>query len=159
MTTAEKQYSRFAIEALLVESEAEGFDLEEALYEFAGVDSTMTAAQLSELLADHDDSSVITDWLYTAPQFLGIEVRSGEFIHVEGEPEARRQLKVAERFAGRSGAEVRFRAHPAFRGFLEVRDDDLHNDEIRDATYDWGRNLRHSTRLSALREKVGSSVW
>ncbi len=48
-----------------MESEAEGFDLEEALYEFAGVDSTMTAAQLSELLADHDDSSVITDWLYT----------------------------------------------------------------------------------------------
>ncbi|PZE94807.1 hypothetical protein DEI95_05130 [Curtobacterium sp. MCBD17_008] len=61
VTTAEKQYSRFAIEALLVESEAEGFDLEEALYEFAGIDSTMTAGELDQLLTDHDDSSSIRD--------------------------------------------------------------------------------------------------
>lgn len=135
VTTAEKQYSRFAIEALLVESEAEGFDLEEALYEFAGVDSTMTAGELDQLLADYDDAPSIRDWLIRT-SFLGIEVRSGEFIHVEGETEAKRQLKVARRFANRSEAEVRFRVHPAFRGFLEVRDDDLHNGEIRDATYD-----------------------
>lgn len=135
VTAAEKQYSRFAIEALLVESEAEGFDLEEALYEFAGVDSTMTSGALDELLAEHGESSTIIDWLVRT-SFLGIEVRSGEFLHVEGESEARRQLKVAKRFAERSDADVRFRVHPAFRAFLEVRDDDLHNGEIRDATFD-----------------------
>lgn len=135
VTMAEKQYSRFAIEALLVESEAEGFDLEEALYEFAGVDSTMTVTELSDLLADYSNATDIRNWLIRT-SFLGIEIKSGEFIHVEGEKEARRQLKVAERYAGRAKTSVRFRVHPAFRAFLEVRDDDLHNDEIRDATYD-----------------------
>jgi hypothetical protein len=135
ITMAEKQYSRFAIEALLVESEAEGFDLEEALYEFAGVDSTMTVDELDALLGDYENANDIRDWLIRT-SFLGIEVKSGEFIHVEGEKESRRQLKVAQRFAGRAKTDVRFRVHPAFRAFLEVRDDDLHNEQIRDATYD-----------------------
>jgi hypothetical protein len=135
ITHAEKQYSRFAIEALLVESEAKGFDLEEALYEFAGVDSTMTIGELGALLQEYENAAEIRDWLIRT-SFLGIEVKPGEFVHVEGETEARRQLKVAGRFAERSNAEVRFRVHPAFRGFLEVRDDDLHNEEIRDVTYD-----------------------
>lgn len=132
---AEKQYSRFAIEALLVESEAEGFDLEEALYEFAGLESTITVAELEELLAPYQNTDEIRDWLIRT-SFLGIEVKPGDFVHVEGETDARRQLKKAERFADRSGTKVRFRVHPAFRAFLEVRDDDLHNEEIRDATYD-----------------------
>jgi hypothetical protein len=131
---AEKQYSRFAIEALLVESEAEGFDLEEALYEFAGLDSTMSVSDLEAVLASYANAREIQTWLIRT-SFLGIEVKSGEFVHVEGEMEARRQLKVAERFAGRHDASVRFRVHPAFRAFLEVRDDDLHDDEIRDITY------------------------
>jgi hypothetical protein len=135
ITLAERQYSRFAIEALLVESEAEGFDLEEALYEFAGVDSTISVSELSELLAEYPNATDIRTWLIRT-SFLGIEVKSGEFIHVEGEKEARRQLKVAERYASRAQTDVRFRVHPAFRAFLEVRDDDLHNELIRDATYD-----------------------
>jgi hypothetical protein len=134
ITTADTQYSRFAIEALLVESEAEGFDLEEALYEFAGMDSTMTAGQLAELLSGYENAQEIKDWLIRT-SFLGIEVKPGQFIHVEGETDARRQLKVAERFAERSHSEVRFRVHPAFRAFLEVRDDDLHDEKIRDATF------------------------
>lgn len=144
ITIAEKQYSRFAIEALLVESEAEGFDLEEALYEFAGVDSTLTVGQLGELLQEYENASEIRDWLIRT-SFLGIEVKSGEFVHVEGETEARRQLKVANRFADRSHAEVRFRVHPAFRAFLEVRDDDLHNEEIRDVTYDTSGEIGEAT--------------
>lgn len=137
---AEKQYSRFAIEALLVESEAEGFDLEEALYEFAGVDSTLTSSELAELLEDYPNSNEIREWLIRT-SFLGIEVQPGDFLHVEGETEARRQMKVATRFAGRLGTETRFRVHPAFRAYLEVRDDDLHNEDIRDATYDEPESL------------------
>lgn len=139
ITMAEKQYSRFAIEALLVESEAEGFDLEEALYEFAGVDSTMSIGQLSTLLEAYPNATEIREWLIRT-SFLGIEVKSGQFVHVEGEKEARRQLKVAERYADRAKTDVRFRVHPAFRAFLEVRDDDLHNEQIRDATYDASAN-------------------
>ncbi|MDR7113746.1 hypothetical protein J2X03_003646 [Microbacterium trichothecenolyticum] len=135
VTFAEKQYSRFAIEALLVESDAEDFNLEEVLYEFAGLDSTLREEELSELLAASGDPISIRDWLVRT-SFLGVEVRSGEFVHVEGETDSRRQVKVAERFASRQGSPVRYRIHPAFRPFLEVRDDDLHRGDLRDATLD-----------------------
>jgi hypothetical protein len=132
---AEKLYSRFAIEALLVESDAENFDLEEALYEFAGLDSTIAEDELDSLLQNAENPEEVKRWLVRT-SFIGVEVRPGEFIHVEGETDARRQVKVAQRFAGRQGNEVRYRVHPAFRPFLEVRDDDLHNGDVRDVTFD-----------------------
>lgn len=132
---AEKQYSRFAIEALLVESDAEEFDLEEFLYEFAGLDSTIAEDELDSLLENAEQPDAVKRWLVRT-SFIGVEVRPGEFIHVEGETDARRQVKVAQRFAGRQGDVVRYRVHPAFRPFLEVRDDDLHNGDVRDVTFD-----------------------
>ncbi|MDJ0321954.1 hypothetical protein [Pseudarthrobacter sp. PS3-L1] len=118
---------------MLVESEAEGFDREEALYEFAGVDSTMTFEQLEELLQPYENVPEIRCWPICT-SFLGVEVKSGEFVYAEGGIDARRQLKVAERFASRSQLEIRFRVHPAYRAFPEVCNDDLHNKEIRDVT-------------------------
>lgn len=132
---AEKQYSRFAIEALLVESDAEEFNLEEVLYEFAGLDCTLQEEELADLFAAYGNAASIRDWLVRT-SFLGVEVRSGEFVHVEGETDSRRQVKVAERFASRNGSKVRYRIHPAFRPFLEVRDDDLHRGDLRDITLD-----------------------
>ncbi|MFT4285622.1 MAG: hypothetical protein QM598_12380 [Protaetiibacter sp.] len=135
ITYAENQYSQFAVEALLVESESEGFNLEEALYEFAGIDSTLTADDLLGLVGGYESPENIRDWLIRS-SFLGLEVREGEFMHVEGETAARRQMKVAERFAAAAGQGLRFRVHPAFRRYLEIRDDDLHNNEIREVIAD-----------------------
>lgn len=132
---AESQYSKFAIEALLVESEAEGFDLEEILYEFAGMDSTLSDTELDGALSAATSPGAIKAWLIRT-SFLGIEINNGEFIHVEGDNAARRKLKVAERLSKRMNRPVKFRIHPAFRHFLDVRDDDLHTPEIRDTTLD-----------------------
>ncbi len=132
---AEEQYSRFAVEALLVESEAEGFDLEEALYEFAGVDSTLTIDELNDLLQEYANKDEIRDWLVRS-SFLGLEVSPGAFKHVEGETSARRQMKVAKRVADKADVPERFRVHPAFRRYLEVRDDDIHDRSIVDVTLD-----------------------
>jgi hypothetical protein len=132
---AEEQYSRFAVEALLVESEAEGFDLEEALYEFAGVDSTLTTNELEELFSEYKNRNDIKEWLVRS-SFLGLEVAPGAFKHVEGETSARRQMKVASRVAAKAGVPERFRVHPAFRKYLEVRDDDIHDESIVDTTLD-----------------------
>lgn len=131
---AEQLYSQFAVDALLVESEAEGFDLEEALYEFAGTNSTITSAELSSLLGHYENPEQIRDWLIRS-SFLGIEVHAGHFKHVEGQTAARRQLKVGTRAAQQAGTDLRYRVHPAFRAYLEIRDDDLHNDLIQDVTY------------------------
>lgn len=141
---AESQYSKFAIEALLVESEAEGFDLEEILYEFAGMDSTLSEAELGQALSAADNPDEVKSWLIKT-SFLGIEIADGAFVHVEGETAARRKLKVAERLSKRLDRQVQFRIHPAFRHYLDVRDDDLHAPEIRDATLDLdGASMTHS---------------
>ncbi|WP_104112139.1 P-loop ATPase, Sll1717 family [Arthrobacter sp. N199823] len=139
---AEAQYSKFAIEALVVESEAEGFDLEEILYEFAGMDSTMDETELHEALSVvHGPAEVVHDpdevksWLIKT-SFLGIEIADGDFVHVEGETAARRKLKLAQRLSKRLDRPVKFRIHPAFRHYLDVRDDDLHTSDIRDMTLD-----------------------
>jgi hypothetical protein len=130
---AERQYSRFAVEALLVESVAEIEDLEEALYEFAGVVSTLTDKDLDVILSPREDGQAIRDWLVRSG-FLGIEVRAGEYRHVEGEDEARKAVRLARRFAKSIGGEITYRVHPAYRADLEIRDDDLHDDEIKDVT-------------------------
>lgn len=133
VTFAESQYSKFAIDALLVESEAQGFDLEAILYEFAGLGSTISSDQLEQVLAISDDPLAVRAWLIRS-SFLGLEIDDGAFVHIEGETAAKRKLKVAERLASRLGRPLRFRVHPAFRGYLDVRDDDIHAGGIWDAT-------------------------
>lgn len=121
---AELLYSRFAVEALLVESEAQGFNLEEVLFEFAGLDSTVTTDELKEVLADVQEIDRLVDWLMKT-SFLGLETRDGSFVHVEGESEVKKKSKVAARLADRLGRPLRYRVHPAFRPYLDIRDDDL----------------------------------
>ncbi|ALV44155.1 hypothetical protein MB46_00130 [Arthrobacter alpinus] len=131
---AEAQYSKFAIEALLVESEAEGFDLEEILYEFAGMDSTISATELHDALLGATNPEEVKSWLIKT-SFLGLEIADGDFVHVEGQIAARRKMKVAEKLSKRLGRPVQFRIHPAFRHYLDVKDDDLHTPEIRDVSF------------------------
>jgi len=123
---AEREYSRFAFEALLVESEAINFDLEEALHEFAGVGATLASDDLDAILANIDEANRIKDWL-TAASFLGVELADGKFEYVEGEVAARRKSRVALRNSTSEARPVRYRVHPAFRPYLEIRDDDLHD--------------------------------
>ena len=122
---AEAQYSRFAIEALLVESESQDYSLNDLLYEFAGLGSTLTASELERVLRDTSNFAAVRDWLIAA-SFLGLERRDGEFEYVEGDAAAKMKMKVAERNAAARAGEMRFRVHPAFRPFLEMVDDDLH---------------------------------
>lgn len=133
---AENTYSRFAIEALLVESEAQGFDLEELLFEFAGLDSTVSEPLLIEALDGQQDKQSVIDWLIRT-SFLGVESRDGSFVYVEGESEARKKLRAAQRLAARLNRPLKFRVHPAFRPYLDIRDDDVHThgDEAFTATF------------------------
>lgn len=124
---AEGIYSRFAVEALLVESEAQGFDLEELLFEFAGLDSTITEDILAGVLEATAEPEAVKSWLIRT-SFLGIETRDGRFVHVEGDAEARKKLRAAQRLAERLQRPLRFRVHPAFRPYLDIRDDDVHSE-------------------------------
>jgi hypothetical protein len=131
---ADETYSRFAFEALVVESDAQGFDLEEVLFAFAGLNATLTESELQQVLEESPhDSTETRSWLLRT-SFLGVEVGEGKFLHVEGQSEVDKKLRVAKRLSERLGRPVRFRVHPAFRHYLDVRDDDLHTPGFEDIT-------------------------
>lgn len=121
---AEANYSRFAVEALLVESEAKGFGIDDILLGFAGCPSTLEKAAVEESLKAVDDFDAALQWLIQT-SFLGLETSNESFVYVEGEVEAKKKLLVATRVAAAKERPVRFRVHPAFRPYLEVLDDDL----------------------------------
>lgn len=123
-TFAERDYSRFAVEALLVESQPQGFDLEEILFGFAGLNSTLSAEELDRAIDGAPDKVAVKGWLIRT-SFLGLETRNGHIIYVEGEAEARKKTVAAERVAERRGEPMQFHVHPAFRPYLDIRDVDL----------------------------------
>lgn len=123
-TFAERDYSRFAVEALLVESQPQGFDLEEVLYGFAGLGATLSEGELFEVLRGSPDQEAVRDWLLRT-SFLGTQSADGHYVYVEGEAEARKKIVAARRISDRRGEPVMFRVHPAFRPYLDIRDDDL----------------------------------
>lgn len=135
---ADEQYSRFAFDALVVESDAQEFDAEEVLIAFAGVNATLSEHELQEILAEVPvEPELVRSWLLRT-SFLGIELGAGEFKHVEGSAAVNKNLKVARRLADRESRELRFRVHPSFRNHLDVRDDDLHTPGVRDVTLQTG---------------------
>ncbi|MCL2470413.1 MAG: hypothetical protein FWF25_01540 [Propionibacteriaceae bacterium] len=125
---AEKDYSRFAVEALLVESQPQGFDLEEVLFGLAGLTSTLEEDELLQALTKTPDPLAARDWLVRT-SFLGLETRDEHVIYVEGDAEARKKMLAARRLADRKSAPIRFHVHPAFRPCLDIPDDDLHGNQ------------------------------
>lgn len=130
---ADESYSRFAYEALAVESDAQGFDLEEVLYSFVGLNATITEQDVEAAVSRVSDPDEALAWLMRT-SFLGVEVREGKFIHVEGQNEVEKKIRVASRLSERRGSASRYRIHPAFRHYLDIRDDDLHTPGYEDIT-------------------------
>jgi hypothetical protein len=118
---AELQYSRFAVDSIKVEDAGDHGNIEETLYEFVGAPAVMTARDVSVRIArvaDGDDSLAAVDMLLGL-SFLGIEMRPGDFIYADDPREHFRASAIARR----SGDEVRYVVHPAFRPYFEIPDD------------------------------------
>lgn len=131
--SAERDYSKFATDALIVESMSEGVPLSTAVLEMAGLDATLSKDDLDVMMSPFDDPEKMIMWLVRS-SFLGVETSRGVFEHIEGEEEARRHINMARRLAVREDRRERFRIHPAFRPHLRVRDDDLHDSSVVDGT-------------------------
>lgn len=115
-------YSQFALEALLVESLAR-FDLEDCLYEFAGLGATISEHEATALLDPCGDGTAAVSWLLRA-SFFGLEVDEGVFEYPDGETAEKKARVMARRLSEARGAPARLRVHPAFRPYLSIRDDE-----------------------------------
>jgi len=123
---AEEEYSRFAFEALEVESDPEA-GLGDLLFEFAGANATLSESEVREFLRSSGSST--TDAMLGTllrSSFLGMETSDGNFEFFSDEAAQRRNTILAQRLTTtRLGRPARYRIHPAFRPFLSISDDDL----------------------------------
>jgi len=120
---AEKQYSQFAIDSILVENGITISALEELLYGFLGCESELRAEQVMEIVAQAkipaEKAQYVVDHLCSLT-FLGVEVRQDEFRYSDGAAELTKNLALARQLAATRGVLCRYRIHPAFRAFLEI---------------------------------------
>lgn len=121
---AEKAYSQFAFEALLVESDPDK-GLADLLFEFAGLSATLTPEQLAAALGSTTGGRDEMVGTLLRTSFLGLEVDDNTYEYFSDETSERKHRTLAKRLGERRGSPARYRIHPAFRPFLEIVDDDL----------------------------------
>lgn len=122
---AERVYSQFAFEALLVENGITVDQLESVLYEFAGERHTLSLAEVSALIekagVGEGEIEHVIEHLQ-ALSFLGLEIGEGKFDFRLDE----RTREVADALSRKrrvTAGEPVYQIHPAFRRFLEMEED------------------------------------
>lgn len=121
---AEKQYSQYALESILVENGLSVPSLESVLYEFAGSPQFLSEPELERILTNAQVPKVnqpqVTEHLCSLA-FLGIQVRPGDFRFAEDPPEQKRNVALAKQSLPQGGA-LKYKIHPAFCTFLEIQE-------------------------------------
>ncbi len=120
---AERLYSQFALEALLVENGISIRQLEEVLYEFAGADSILELEEARALIKRAgipDDTLDEVIRQLRGLSFLGAEVQDGEFSFAEDAAELKKHDAMMRTLKERLEREPRVEIHPAFRSYLEI---------------------------------------
>jgi hypothetical protein len=125
---AEKSYSKFALDALIVEYGSSLDYLEIVTYEFAGSVQIITRSQALEIISTALEVQQ-TDSRSTAEEilddlvrisFLGVETREDKFAYPDRDADLRKAKVLSRKTALRAGREERFQIHPAYRNFLDV---------------------------------------
>lgn len=119
---AEKIYSQFAFEVVLVEGGVRLEQIEEVLYEFVGEKAVLTEnAVLKAIRRVHltdSDKDVIE--LLRDLSFLGLETRRNTFDFSERPSERKKAETMASRLSRRTRTPRQYKVHPAFHAFLEI---------------------------------------
>jgi hypothetical protein len=122
--TAEKNYSQFALEALLAENGITIKEFEDILFEFAGspavINEDIVLANISRIVGETKTLAILAR--LKAVSFLGIEVGEDRFIYPDVGPESKRSDVLARKFAEQQGRAARYVVHPAYRPYLEIPD-------------------------------------
>ena len=123
LLAAEKQYSHYALDSLVVEGGTDVDRLEELLYEFAGSPEVFDFATLSravQAVGSTQDPARVADMLVDLT-FLGIEVQPGRFEFLLNDVERPKFRSMARRVLEVGGsASARYRIARPFHAYLEI---------------------------------------
>jgi hypothetical protein len=120
---AEKQYSRYALDSLVVEGATEVNKLEDVLYEFAGAPDVIDLDVIAKALhaaRNGEEPCTVADKLVDLT-FLGLEVQPNRFEFLFNDSERPKFRSMARRVSENSSAGVqRFRIARPFHAYLEI---------------------------------------
>jgi len=120
---AEKIYSRFAVDSLLVEDGMAGGTLGDVIYQFLGSESVVDRASLFDLLSNagvpENKLESYTEQLCSLT-FLGPEIHNGDFRFADGPDENNKNNILAGKLASKNRKPIRYQINQAFWPYLEV---------------------------------------
>lgn len=120
---AERQYSQYALESILVETGVSASPLEAIIYEFAGARAYLTydevASCISHAGVPEQEIEKVIGYL-CALTFLGIEVDRSDFRFADDPNEYRKNLALARRLSQSLQMPLRYMINRPFWAFLEV---------------------------------------
>jgi hypothetical protein len=123
LLAAEKQYSRYALDSLVVEGATELTMLEELLYEFAGLPEVIdldAVRKALDAIGSSDDPATVADKLADLT-FLGLEVQTNRFEFLFNDNERPKFRSMARRILEDSpDSPQRFRIARPFQAYLEI---------------------------------------
>jgi hypothetical protein len=122
---AERQYSRFALDALIVEAGVRIGNIEDLLLQFLQSSEIVTESEISARLlaakiSPGEMENIIN--LFVELTFVSSEVARNRFEFLYDEQDQRKLSVMARRTAAETMNGIRrFRIHPAFHAFLEIK--------------------------------------
>ncbi len=120
---AQKQYSQYAIDTIVVENGMEDSKLDDIILQFVGCKPHLSHQELCVFLekahvaGEHVSRAI--DHLCSLT-FLGVEVRNSEFRFAEDPQEHRKNVALAQRLSEKEGRSIHYMLNRAFWPFLEV---------------------------------------
>jgi hypothetical protein len=112
------------LESILVEAAEASQALEAVLFNFAGCNDTLLENEVNDIVANAASSGVhpeaLTELLVNL-NFVGPEVDDNRFEFDDDPQQQRRNVVLAQTLAAKHDAKPKFRIHPAFHAFLEIR--------------------------------------
>jgi hypothetical protein len=118
---AERQYSQFAVDSILVENGITISQLETVLYEFAGASAILDHTQLIKIMAiagiDESKQESVIKHLCNLT-FIGVEVGEDEYRFADDMAEMLKNTALAQRLVNARAQTARYRINPAFWSFL-----------------------------------------
>jgi arginine deiminase len=123
LISAEKQYSHYAFDSILVENGITVPQLEKLLYEFAGKHYLVSEDEIVKCIQNADlpvqmKESLIDHLIRLT--FLGAEVDENRFVFTEDPKELRKNQILSAKLARQLKRIRRFKIHPAFQSFLDI---------------------------------------
>lgn len=123
--SAEEQYSRFALDSLLVESGTRVAKLDELIYEFAGGPEILTSNDIARAMEKlRIDPNLLKPAIETLCEitFLGLEVGPGRFAYMYDEDSTTKLNVLSRKTALEFSSGIdRYRINKVFHAYLEIQ--------------------------------------